>query len=779
MKKEFVRKTMKKMAAIGTGVAMLGATLTGAMALDLADYPSPFVADGVYDDTNVFVVGDSAIAEDTLGVLDIGMNLQYESKVATASDATTVSVEGGKSESIPLGGYLAASSYFDTTMQDDDVANLFDGIVTFQGTNYDTSEELGLTATGPAMATSLSSADDDYETSTYLEVAARDVITFSYKFDESINLSTASSTQPLTIDFLGDTLQITSVDSATKFTAYVGEEHYLTVDESVEVEGQTVTLIEVSSSSAIVEVDGVSEIISASGTETVNGLEVTIDTVFSRTERAESSANLIVGAESSETYQDGEAYIGEDSDDPNWRWNLAGLLTQGTSQTLQIENDFLYNDLSDNPIAEGECIDLPNEYVQICFDSLTVADEDYSTYTMEFDTSADLSDCFASNTSVDALYLHTSTDEGFEILVGSYPAEMRNESTTAKAKEVWLYTPQGPDFMANGSNLTYIGTAGVTNKSVGVFYMDTSDSKVKYFGSVNFNGSNNEILRINHGNTKDSNVVLKTGLNGTDVVTMNFTLDVNGDSTTDLADGVDDLNISWGLAAANTDFDSLGDTTSSEEADEIIWGSTTNINLGSKDESHLTRYGIKIDVPKSNSASDQVVLEIPNDQVMANIVIQGSATTVSSGSTSYTPQSVSPTSKLASEISSASTYNLILVGGPCANDLVDDLFEYTCDGWSFEEGEAVIKLVDNGDKVALLVAGTSADDTRRAATALADFESYELTGTEVMVSGTSMTDITIGAVDEAAAEEEAEEEVVEEEAAEEEATEEAAEETTE
>ena len=222
MKKEFVRKTMKKMAAIGTGVAMLGATLTGAMALDLADYPSPFVADGVYDDTNVFVVGDSAIAEDTLGVLDIGMNLQYESKVATASDATTVSVEGGKSESIPLGGYLAASSYFDTTMQDDDVANLFDGIVTFQGTNYDTSEELGLTATGPAMATSLSSADDDYETSTYLEVAARDVITFSYKFDESINLSTASSTQPLTIDFLGDTLQVTSIDSATKFTAYVG-----------------------------------------------------------------------------------------------------------------------------------------------------------------------------------------------------------------------------------------------------------------------------------------------------------------------------------------------------------------------------------------------------------------------------------------------------------------------------------------------------------------------------------------------------------------------------
>ena len=759
MKKEFVRKTMKKMAAIGTGVAMLGATLTGAMALDLADYPSPFVASGVYDDTNVFVVGDNAIAEDTLGVLDIGMNLQYESKVATASEGGVVSVEGGKTESIPLGGYLAAASYFDTTLQDDDVANLFDGEITFQGTSYDTAEELGLTATGAILATSLSSSDDDYTTTAYLEVPSRDVITFSYKFDESIQLRSASTSQPLSIDFLGDSLQITSVASAgNAFTAYVGEEHYMSVDESVVVEGMTVTLIEVSSTSAIIEVDGVSEIISTSSTETINGLEVTVDDVFSRTERAESSANLIIGIESSETYTDGEAYIGEDSDDPDWRWNLANLHVNGTTQTFQIENDFIYNDLTDNPIAEGECIDLPNEYVQICFDSLTVADTDYATYTIEYDADIDLSELFGtSNASVDGLYLHTSIDEGFELLTGAYNASMKNETTTVRAKEVWLYKVGGVGYSANGTRF-----GNIRDSALGVFYMDTSDSTTKYFGSVVINTTANEILRINNGNTKDTNLILKT--NGSRVTTqMALTLDVNGDSTTDLAANVDDIDMVWGLAAVNTTIESLGDTASTDEGSELTWG-TANLNLGSKDESHLSRYGIIIDTPKSNSASDQVVLSIPEDQVMANIVIQGSSTTVSSGSTSYTPQAVSPVSKLASEISSASTYNLILVGGPCANDLVDDLFEYTCDGWSFEEGEAVIKLVDNGDKVALLVAGTSADDTRRAATALADYASYELTGTEVMVSGTSMTDITIGAVEEVAEEvvEEAEEEVVEE-----------------
>ncbi len=116
---------------------------------------------------------------------------------------------------------------------------------------------------------------------------------------------------------------------------------------------------------------------------------------------------------------------------------------------------------------------------------------------------------------------------------------------------------------------------------------------------------------------------------------------------------------------------------------------------------------------------------------------------------------------MASEVSSPEDYNLILVGGPCANTLVEELFDYTCDGWSFEEGEAVVKLVDNGEKVALLVAGTSADDTRRASKAIASYTDYEFSGTEALVSGTSLTDIDVSAVSSSEEEEVvAEEEVV-------------------
>ncbi|MDP3919139.1 MAG: S-layer protein, partial [Nanoarchaeota archaeon] len=237
---------------------------------------------------------------------------------------------------------------------------------------------------------------------------------------------------------------------------------------------------------------------------------------------------------------------------------------------------------------------------------------------------------------------------------------------------------------------------------------------------------------------------------------LNMTLDIVGDVTADLPENLDDMDIAWGLASGV--FNKLGATSNTEEGKELLWG-PSDINLGTKDEDHRSNYGIIIKNPKSNGASDRVEFSIPQDQVFANIVIKGSSSTVSSGSTSYTSSAVTPVTKLASEVTTASDYNLILLGGPCANYLVEDLFDMTCDGWSFESGEAVVKLVDNGDKVALLVAGTSADDTRRAAKALAGYADYSLSGTEVLVSGTSLTDINIGEVV-AAEEVVAEEEVV-------------------
>ncbi|MBI2135932.1 S-layer protein [Candidatus Woesearchaeota archaeon] len=93
-----VRKTIKKVVALAAGASMVGATLFGASAAaDLANYPNPFIKEGVFD--AVLVVGDKAKAEDVIGVTDIAVSLQFASKTvkkAATSTSTKTVVEGDK-----------------------------------------------------------------------------------------------------------------------------------------------------------------------------------------------------------------------------------------------------------------------------------------------------------------------------------------------------------------------------------------------------------------------------------------------------------------------------------------------------------------------------------------------------------------------------------------------------------------------------------------------------------------------------------------------------------
>ena len=75
-----MRKAIQKMAALTTGLTMVGATIFGAAAASLADYPSPlFIKDGTFD--GIIVVGEKAAASDVIGSIDIATALQAESVV--------------------------------------------------------------------------------------------------------------------------------------------------------------------------------------------------------------------------------------------------------------------------------------------------------------------------------------------------------------------------------------------------------------------------------------------------------------------------------------------------------------------------------------------------------------------------------------------------------------------------------------------------------------------------------------------------------------------------
>ena len=339
----------------------------------LQHYPAPIVIVGTYDENTALIVDDNSPGSDFLALADIAANLQYES--------VSNLVIGGVTDQVLIGDTLTdtdeyGNQYFDETLQNDEISKLFDGEISFKGSNYDTSEELEFVNGGPFLSG---------ENLVALRTEERDMIKFNYKFDETIDLTETLASTPLIIEFMGDVFEITNVPaSGDTFTAFVGKEYYMIVGETLYLDiggtEKTITLDEVNASSVIVSINEVSETINAGSPEIVQGTKIRIEKVFSKVQAEESSAALVIGSEISETILDEDAYVGEDETDPDWVWDISGLATAGVDQQFGIENDF-----TNNPAFEGECLALPNDYVGICFNSLT-EDESYGNIVIQGST---------------------------------------------------------------------------------------------------------------------------------------------------------------------------------------------------------------------------------------------------------------------------------------------------------------------------------------------------------------------------------------------------------
>ncbi len=91
-----VKKTIKKIVALGAGATMVGATMMGAMAqsqqdMGLEDYPGMWMDDGQFQ--GKLVVGEDAATSDVLGSIDIAASLQAAS---TAKETVDVPGAAGK-----------------------------------------------------------------------------------------------------------------------------------------------------------------------------------------------------------------------------------------------------------------------------------------------------------------------------------------------------------------------------------------------------------------------------------------------------------------------------------------------------------------------------------------------------------------------------------------------------------------------------------------------------------------------------------------------------------
>ncbi len=155
----------------------------------------------------------------------------------------------------------------------------------------------------------------------------------------------------------------------------------------------------------------------------------------------------------------------------------------------------------------------------------------------------------------------------------------------------------------------------------------------------------------------------------------------------------------------------------------------------------MSDYGVfaNLFVPAGTNDAETLTIEYPLVQRGARVLVTFGdvKTTKTTAGEVCSVADIDVMSLLDSEVRDPTSYDLILVGGPCANNVVAQVPGFpACEDWPYQVGEGVVQLASNGDKVALLVAGTEGKDTRVAAKVLSKFSDYKLSGEKVKVSGT-------------------------------------------
>ncbi len=209
----------------------------------------------------------------------------------------------------------------------------------------------------------------------------------------------------------------------------------------------------------------------------------------------------------------------------------------------------------------------------------------------------------------------------------------------------------------------------------------------------------------------------------------------------------------------------LGATTaSSADANDVrvrIGDSTGDriVDVTTQSGTVITDDGIQVYSIKSNVEGDKVVIGVPPETVYGLVQFGkiGASTTTTGGTVKEVVEITAAIAKLDNEVSATDKTgkHLVLIGGPCKNSLVADLktagkFAYGCSDWP-ARNFAVIEVVDAAfgtGKMAVVVAGTRAEDTRLASSVLQAHDSKlsTITGSKVEVTGTALASATVTSV---------------------------------
>lgn len=487
--------------------------------LDLKSYPSIFVENKVF---KADIVGDEA-----------AYNLVKESlekKILGCQVKTYKAVED-----IKVGDLIYTG--FASTIDSDTLGGLYDTTIRVSigdvSDSYNVHEEIRLSSSSDKKLKPIVGVDFDQDEEWGDRVfipLLKESIGYYVVFDSSLKeknyISNATNDNPFYIGFLGRNLRIHGA-SANSLTVAVGKNFFLNAGGSVVVNGKTVTLLQTDNNlGATIDVDGLKDVIADNSQEVVNGLEIRVEDVSSDIGIEFDNALLFIGETAEQTFGDGDAFIGEDENNPAWVWDLANLNTGNPTFGIvfdlaldnPVESD---NALYQSPLFLEDSVCLPFDYACMNFESVNYGGS-YKDYKLEvisidlYDSEEDINANHPNITSAKVARFSGKDDDSF--IVGTKRTKsVYIYSSGSNVKFYYdydskaLYSSQG-----SGSNVFYLknsnakvpvdvawsGSSGTIslNPSLGddlIIYLETSNNELKYVGHSD--GDTNKVNDIKYG----------------------------------------------------------------------------------------------------------------------------------------------------------------------------------------------------------------------------------------------------------------------------------------
>lgn len=746
-----IKNTIKKIGALATGGALLGATMTGALA-NLEDYPQPFIQDGQFD--GQVVIGSmgtgSGIASDMVGAMNVVAQLQADSVTPVSVGGGSSSLEGGELlDEEPMNQPIDT----DNVLDDRDLAGFQDTSVRFDGNDIDVAEEFE--HNNLEVATSLPSASraqEDFAMDPYLTVESGD-LTYRLNFEDDVSESSFSEDE-LEVPFMGTELEITDTPGGNELSVTTSNEQFLEEGDTVQIDGRTAELLRVGENSVRVSVDGETQVINDGEEErfTDSGdFEVQVNGIFYIEGADDNGANLELGQELSNTVDDGDSaeLFGEPSDESEaeFVWDIdlssgaAGEIDSGDHVGLRLNHDALeIEDINEDreraALAAGEALEFPNNYVDVNFEGAEVSSyEDVTVEAFEDETvypedgdSVDLEFGYLIETSSDVINADgaSGSAEGDQIYIG--------ENSTG-GQQVWVYDGQD-DVLVHGA----------------ADFNDWNDAGSGFNGYLDLGDQVDIILPEDDGDTTSNNVL-------SDVSAGSATVEEHLRFSFEAQEGSQQEQLALVTGSGNDYFGNQDE----EEAGDLVYlnGSVDNFdignsstystdNLGNQDFDIMTTYGVTFSETESQFSSGSTFeFSVPDEEQTAAVSVTTRDTTTTSGSSGDEAYNVNPLpigqfAVTDEQAASPGDTPMISVGGPRANsvsaELLDNPSQSEIDEM-FNEGEGKIMYFE--DEQAVMVGGYSAEDTTGATQVLANYDDFDLSGNDVTVLTSDLSDLSV------------------------------------